>query len=436
MDEELGGEQSQESIGQTVDTAKNIGGKVATGAKKVANGVKNTAKVAAKVASKTGQAAAKTASMSLLANPVFWKVVLVVVIVLVIVFVVVLFVAGIISAVVFYFTKSDYDPKNGTLSSVYGIYGDNFYGARFVYKDDNAASLEIQENYLKLTYNLLNDTKNQIGLNISLSADYASDENILEITTDYANALVKNENAELTIVQCANIIDHFGFTDEEIVIVFDSIANTISENSWASSNKTNIKATLQNQFKDEKFSSYKNVTPKIYVWDYILDGKDDSLKKLPRKDYYGFIFMPKQDTKMTFASFIFVVDQGYGVDVCLKHKTSEQSEPTALGDVVNANVTWFDNQHTQKFYECDFDANLNTFEAIDSNNTKALTTPTSIYTMLGNGIYSNYFNETENYDGLTLIENVATTNYIYLELNNKDEDRSPFNFAEQIVEYS
>lgn len=388
--------------------------------------LKKLQKTVGKAAKKSGKAAGK----AITSNPIFWKILLIVLIVIVVIVLIVLIVA----AIVWYVTKSDYDPEAGTLSSINGIAGDKFYGARFIYQDDEAANLEIQDDYLKLTYNILNDTKSQTGLTISLAADYATDENILEITTNYANALVGNESSSQTIDQCINSIDHFGFTQDEVIIVFDSIANTIKTNAWASASVTKIKSALEDKYEETSYQSYKNVTPKIYVWDYILDGKKDTLEKLPRKDYFGFIFMPKQTITMTSASFIFVIDGGYGVDVCLKHQTSGQSDPTPLGDSRNANVTWFYDEHMQDFYECTFNIKLDTFEAIDTN-TSTLTTPTSIYTLLENNTYSNYFTQTEDYNGLTLIQNVATSNYIYLELDNKDEDKSQFNFAEQLVEY-
>ena len=170
------------------------------------------------------------------------------------------------------------------------------------------------------------------------------------------------------------------------------------------------------------------------AFNYILDGDDATLEKLPKKDYYGFIFMPKETVTMKSTSFIFVIDGGYGVDVTLKQKQSGQ-EANALGGTENANASWFYDNHMQEFYECEFDVTLNTFEAIDSNNLTALSTPISIYSMLGSGTYSTYFNTTESYDGLTLIQNVADSNYIYLEMVNLDEYKSPFNFAEQLVEY-
>ena len=317
--------QSQESIDQTTGTAKNVAGKAKNVAGKAVDGVKNVGKTIGEAVSKTGKKAAGAVAK----NPLVWKIALIAGIVLLAFILLVVVIAAIVYAV----TASDYDAENGLLSSIYGISGDKYYGARFVYQDDDAASLEIQDNYLKFTYNILNDTKNQINLAITLSEDYSNDANIITIATNFANELIP-EQAHLSLAQCVTAIDHFGFTDQEITLVIDSIAqslknNTFGGNAWAGATLDNIKTTLSEKMQTETYLQYKNVTPKIYVWDYILDGDDATLEKLPKKDYYGFIFMPKETVTMKSTSFIFVIDGGYGVDVTLKQKQSGQ-EANAL----------------------------------------------------------------------------------------------------------
>lgn len=179
---------------------------------------------------------------------------------------------------------------------------------------------------------------------------------------------------------------------------------------------------------------YNNTAPKIYVWDYILENKDDTLKQLPKKDYYGFVYMPKQNVEMTSASFVFVVGGGYGVDVCLYQQN--QQTTTALGEVANANVTWFKDSHLEEMYEVELNKTLTQFTAIDTNDVTALSEPVSLFDLLEKGTYNIYFNETEDYEGITLLQNMADSNYIFLAMDNKDEQKDPFNFAEAFVEYN
>lgn len=424
MDEQLDN-QSQQAVAETTQAVQDVTGKAKQVGSKVVDGAKNVGKNVGKAMKKTGEGVAKKVAL----NPIVLKILL---IALAVILVIVLIVA-IVVAIVYAVTASDYDPEKGTLSSIYGISGDKFYGARFIYRDDEQASVEIKDDYLKLTYSILNDTKSETGLTITLATDYLSDENVGLITTNYANALLGT--SDLLLDRCTLLVDHFGFSDEEITIVFDSIASTLVSKSWTSKSAGEIKSIFDNKYQTDEYLAFKNVTPKIYVWDYILNSEDDSFENLPRKDYYGFIYMPKTNVKMTSASFIFVIDGGYGVDVCLKNKQSATATPVALGEVANANAGWFYDDHMQEFYECEFDVNLSSFGAINTSNVNELSTPTSIYTLKVNNTFSNYFTVTDEITGLTLLENVATSDYIYLEFDNKDESQSPFNFAEQIVEY-
>lgn len=424
MDEQVDN-QSQQSLEETAQVAQDVAGKAKQVGSKVVDGAKNVGKTVGNAVKKTGGSVAKKVAL----NPLVLKVLL---IALAVILVIALIVAAVV-AIIYVVTASDYDPERGTLSSIYGITGDKFYGARFVYRDDEQASIEIKDDYLKLTYSILSDTKSETGLTITLSENYLTDENVSLITTNYANALVGT--SDMLLERCTLFVDHFGFNSDEITIVFDSIANTLVSKSWTSKSVEEIKNILDSKYQTDSYLAFKNVTPKIYVWDYVLNGEDNGFENLPRKDYYGFIYMPKTNVKMTSASFIFVVDGGYGVDVCLKNKQSATAEPVNLGEVVNANSGWFYDDHMQEFYECEFDVDINAFDAINKSDVSELATPTSIYTLMGNNTFSNYFTVTDEITGLTLIQNVATSNYVYLEFDNKDEDKSPFNFAEQIVEY-
>ena len=427
MDNELD-TQSQESIGKTVDTAKNVANKTQNTINKLKSKVKSVGNTGKTVAKTTGNSI-----KSFFTNPIVLKALLIAGLVLL----GIILLAVLINTIIYAITATDYDGENGLLSSKYGIQGDKFYGARFLYRDDETANIEIQEDYLTFTYNILNDTKSETGLTITLSAEYTNDLRIIEIATNFANKLIDNNQSNLSLEKCISKTDHFGFSNDELNIVINSIASTLISNSsgtsWASNNSSAIKTALTTKCNSIEYQSYKNVTPKIYVWDYILENEDSSLEKLPKKDYIGFVFMPKENVTLTSASFFFVVEGGYGVDVCLYKQEQQNAVPFSTPQ--NANVTWFKDNHMQEIYECDFNEELQQFTAIDTNNVKALSTPTSIFTLLQDGTYSTYFNQMENYDDLTLLQNMADSKYIFLYTDNKDEDRSEFNFAEAMVSY-
>lgn len=420
MDEELEQNETQQSLGEIAEGAK----KVADKAKKKADKAKK--KLAKKATKQAGKGMAKLA-----ANPLFWKIAIIVAIVLL----VIILVAALIAVIVYVVTASDYDAENGLLSSMFGISGDKFYGARFVYEDDAVANLEIEDDYYNFTYSILQDTSSQTGLTITLSADYRNDENVSQIVSNFANDLINNTNAPLATAQCILSIDHFGFSSEEIVVVIQSIAETLTENSWASASQSTIQTALSQAYELPKYQTYSAVCPKLYVWDYILESEDDILEWLPKKDYCGMIYMPKEEVTITYTSFMFVVDGGYGVDVCLKQKT-EGSDAIALGNTVNANASWYYDNHMQEYYECEFNVTLNTFEAINTADLTALSTATSIYSLIKNGTYSIYFDAVDEYSGQNLVNSVNDANYMFLSLENKDQYSSPFNVAEHIVEYN
>ena len=216
--------------------------------------------------------------------------------------------------------------------------------------------------------------------------------------------------------------------------MFDSIAETLIDKSWAAVNEDTIISALDTAYQLPAYSSYTQVMPKLYVWDYVFEKESSTLDKLPKKDYCGMIYMPKESVTIESATYMFVVEGGYGVDVCLKQNTGSNIVP--LGEVVNANASWYYDNHMQEYYECNTKANLNQFEAINTGDLSELSEAISISSLYEKGLFDTYFDVTDgDYSETSLLENVASNNYVFLELVNKDEHGSSFNFAEHIVSY-
>lgn len=385
---------------------------------------------ASNITNKVGKSV-KSVGKKIFANPLFWKILLIALCILGGILLVVAF----ISAIFNFFAIDTFDKNKGTISSLQGINGDKFYGARFLYKDDETASFEIQDDYLKFTYTILTDS-NIDG--ITLGSDYKTDETVVTIATSFANSLANLPQDETsspttenyTFEQSTKIINHFGFKNGEVVIVIDSIANSIYNKGVSSLTLEEIKTKLLQTVDNAKYNKYKTVCDKIFVYDYIFNEEDDSLEDLSKKNYVGFVFMPKEDVVLNSTSFRFVVDGGYGVNTSIKFKNN--SEITNIIEETNVDITWYDEGEYKTLDAEDINLSLSKFTAINLSNLSDLETPVSIRTLLNEEKFQLYFNAIEGeYSSINLMDNINTTNYLYLTFSSFD----PFNFAEYVTEY-
>ena len=360
-------------------------------------------------------------------NPLTIKIILITAVVLVVVFL--LFIC--VSAVISMFTFDGFDRTKLTINSLDGITGNKFYGVRFLYKDDNQAIIDLKENYVAFTISLIDDVNSNASETITISENKS--EKIEIIVTAFSNELAKNIDNNFTdgsLEDSLKIIDHFGFTTEEFKIVINSIADTIVTNNYSSLEKDIIQNKLNGQLNNSKYNEYKQVCDKLYVKDYILDS-NSTLKDMAKENYVGIIYMPKENVTINSASFIFVVDQGYGTKTELKLYNNSNS--TSVAPETQIDVTWYKNSSDFKTYDAEnINTNLTKFNAINNANTKELEQETSIYKLLKNGSYSTYFKQIEgNLNVENLLNNINTENYLYFQC----DSQYSFNWAEYSVEY-
>ena len=117
-------------------------------------------------------------------NPIVWKIL----IIAIIVFFAFAITLAIIGAIVGAFMHDTYDKDKGTLSALHGVNGDNFYGVRLIYKDEEKSSLEMEDYYLTFTNSILLQLK-ESGVDIvDIIADYKNDTTVQTVTTNYAVA--------------------------------------------------------------------------------------------------------------------------------------------------------------------------------------------------------------------------------------------------------
>lgn len=384
-------------------------------------------KKTANAGSSIGKAASK--AKKIFTNPAFIKFAigfLIAIFALIFVFVLI---ASIVSA----FIPDTYDKDAGTLGPLYGIQNDKFYGVRVIYEDNVQTLLEIKETYLKFTYDILQDLNNN-GLGISdLTEDYQNNANIIKITSNFAKDLALNSNASAntsSLETSLESISHYGFTDDEVSIVFDSIASTIKNENLSTVDLLTIKTNLNSSYADEKYAINKMILPRIIVKDYILSDESPEIPALYKQKYLGYVFMPKQEVTFESLSFMFVVSEPNTVEVELKQ--SQNGESQTICPKTTVDHTWYKDNDFEIYEMEDKTSPVTQFTAINQSNLQELAEGESIYSLIKNEIYSTYFKAIDGeYTAEKLLANINAENYIYLQTSTDVE----FNLAEYITSY-
>lgn len=343
------------------------------------------------------------------------------------------FVFALISSIASAFIPGTYDKDEGILGPLYGIQNDEFYGARVIYEDNAQTLVEIKEIYLKFTYDILQDLNNN-GLEISgLTEDYQNNANIIKITSNFAKDLALNNNGNVnasSLETSIESISHYGFTDEEVSIVFDSIANTIKNENLSTADLLTIKTNLNSSYADEKYAINKMILPRIIVKDYILSDESSEIPALYKQKYLGYVFMPKQDVAFECVSFMFVVDEPNTIEVELKQ--TQNGETQTICPKTSVDSTWCQDNDFEIYEMENITPSVTQFTAINQSNLQELAEGMSLYSLIKNDIYSTYFKTIDGeYTAENLLTNINSENYIYLQTNSKVE----FNLAEYITSY-
>lgn len=234
-------------------------------------------------------------------------------------------------------------------NAAFGVTGNDFYGVRMVYQDDDKANKQIVEDYVNFVENGILKAQQTTSINAG-GTDYNVELNITHITipegydyskfneetfkTDYpqlsANVLniaketfkVDNINSDVkeydgtSIIDCVSGIKYFGIGNldvvapmvaEEIIVpsaikVKDSEGNEISvEESTLTSIEDAIETLLVDNYK--LTPAYSVRTQKLFVKDYILDSADKMVSGVTSEKYVQMIFMPNKNVTFTSLSF-------------------------------------------------------------------------------------------------------------------------------------
>ena len=345
--------------------------------------------------------------------------------VLIAVIAIILIMAAIIVAVAL-IENAGYDKDKGTMTSIGGVTGTHFYGERFLYYDDVYCSEDLADKYLEFTYNILNDVNNSTTISIDFTASYQTSSQINAITMSFASAL--SGESVTTLLEHTSIIDHYGFTEEERGIVLENMATYLSTNGYSSEAKESLLSKLRTSY-DNSFAYMKNVCKKIMIKDYILEP-EKTAENIEKKNYFGFIYMPKQMVTLEETSFVFAVDEEKTVDFKMGYTNGVDN---VLLEEETADSTWFNEDglmekalNTTKTK----DYLLNQFTAIDESDIRYLSEGKTLFDILKDDKFLIYFKDTAgDYSAETLLNNVNTGNYLYMQLTAD----APYNMAEMFV---
>ncbi|MBE5740996.1 MAG: hypothetical protein E7351_00460 [Clostridiales bacterium] len=349
----------------------------------------------------------------------------------------ILIVAGLVLSIADALGESD-DTPNAPAQSALGITGDDFYGARFVYRDATLARESIIEDIVDIvdqgiataegiTTITKDSTTYDVTIDVSIAVpdeDYSYsgfDETsfgsdyptLYPIVKDIAKSVYMVDNsiepASENLVDIVDGIKYFGFNADIMTYVSSDIATLINNNvTFTSTNNTDltladvqakVSSDISNIYTDAKYTTR---TEKVFIQDNILDAEEDTLS-VARKQYIAMIFMPKTDVKFTYFSFVvsgadfntFSMDIRHGNDLINVEKDEESLSSS---------------EEKYLYYAENVSVNASKYEFIDENNLTALSEGMSLYDILALSNHSMYLDNTSRIvtyraDGVTVSMN-------------------------------
>lgn len=357
-------------------------------------------------------------------------------IILIIVFITAVIAA--VSGVVAYFFSGGFDENKGTMQSLGGVKSDKFYGTRYVYYNEEYTTQHLADTYLEFTYNILLDVKSgdDSKINIDFTKPYKENTQINTIATSYAQTLLNKDapNLSLTLTDCTAQINHYGFDEtSEVDLVLDKLATDLTSGikgglAYTTLDKTQILNELKTSF-NSNFAYMKNVCSKILIKDYILTEEEKSMD-IPKNNYLGFVYMPKQDVTMKSTNFIFKIDNEQEVQIKANYKDGENITEIDAG---TADSSWFKGGSMEKAMDLNLNSyNLKQFKSLDDNDINYFATEKSLFEICRENKQSIYFNDDVNFaDSSTIMSGFKTDAYFYLEL----QGNSNYNMVDIMVSY-
>jgi len=320
--------------------------------------------------------------------------------------------------------------------SIKGITGKDFYGARMVYKNDELAARVMIEDCVNLVESGIEETKtisSSVNINIELpeedydyltfdETEFQKDYPVLYSTIfDVAKVVYKADNsndfAGLNLLECANGILYFGFSQSFMPDMADIITNAIITNISGEVNASQIKSKLDSLYSQPK---YDIRTEKLFIKDYILVG-EERIKDVPQENYVAFIFMPNKD--VTFKQFSFSVGNADMNEFTINLANNGSEIEIKKDNVSLGNKD--DEKQTYLYMTKKVNINASIFNDIDISNIHALSEGLSLFDIVERiDNYTLYLDQTTGENSIQYL--TFKKNGVVVSLSNKEA----FNFVE------
>lgn len=332
------------------------------------------------------------------------------------------------------------DMDNGQIATSAGMSGDKFYGARYIYYDDEKAVQELESNYQNLVVDLVTriDEINGIDATVELTWTEERPEKLTQMIKVVADQTDNSDQAFDTLAEHLAIIDHFGYTDVELNNIQSALLEYILSNNVFDIDTEVFTSNFNDEFNtifDTNYDDLNVTAPLYFVQDVILENEDDMLKNMPEKNYVAMIIMPKEDVTIAEMNFMFYI-QDPSTQVKVEFVSNNSGAEIILA-TDTADSTWWDEDNSSQETTIVTNINLSPFASIDISN-EQLKNGASIYSIICQDLAINQAKINQLFS-LQDIEGYSTVGYLpngdqncyYLRF----ESNVVFQFCEYYTEY-
>ena len=243
-----------------------------------------------------------------------------------IVFVIIIAIAAVFDLMFSWLSQGDGEG----MSTQFGVNGEDFYGCRVVYTDEDQAKIDIIRDYagvVQAAVTLLEDNNANLDITIELpsaeynydnfdettfASEYADLYNVISLMVDDVYSYDQTEGmTESTFEEKIAAIKYFGFDKNLSVTIAETISGYINDNDkYAPIDEdepidSSIEQVIVDSINSLLSEEEHNIrTEKVYIKDYIFADSESMMENISKENYIAMIFMPKTDVYFNYYSFI------------------------------------------------------------------------------------------------------------------------------------
>lgn len=312
-------------------------------------------------------------------------------------------------------------------STQFGVSGEDFYGCRVVYTDEEQAQIEIIENYIEVLKGSIESIEMQsLDITIELPADdYNFDEfNEVDFSSNYTEAyavlnLMVDEvynydndstgdsGTGLNLMQKIDGIEYFGFDTNLLNNLSSLIAGYINDNDLyaidgedAGVEDQNTEQTITSGI-SSYFAGVSGVrTEKLFMKDFIFENSSDMMRGIGEENYIALIFMPKNQVQFNYFSFL--IDSTDFSNFNMYIQSGEQTINLSSSEFTSAE----DGENPIYLYESASNLNVTaeTYQNISTSNLSYLASEMSLIDIVNGELdYNIYLTTNSSQDGTTYL---------------------------------